>query len=94
VFSYDHRLQCLRSYGERKSGFTGAETEFMEHYNLSEKVCVNALNNVDYLIKELSFLIENPDEIRAIGRRARQFVEHKHDYKKNCCKYLDTWEQD
>jgi hypothetical protein len=43
----------------------------MEHYNLTEKVCVNALNNVDYLIKELSFLIENPDEIRAIGRRAR-----------------------
>jgi glycosyltransferase involved in cell wall biosynthesis len=94
VFSYDQGYNALEAMAKGKVVFTGAETEFMEHYNLSEKVCVNALNNVDYLIKELSFLIENPDEIRAIGRRARQFVEHKHDYKKIAAQYLDTWEQD
>ena len=72
---------------------TGAENEFYKQYNLTEKVAVNALPNVDYLVQELSYLIENPDEIIAIGKRARTFVEKEHDYLKIAQKYLDIWDK-
>ena len=71
--------------------FTGAEKEFTAHYNLTERVCINALPDVDYLVNELSFLIENPNEIIAIGKRARAFIEKEHDYIKIANQYVKTW---
>jgi hypothetical protein len=46
---------------------------------------------VDYLVAELSGLIENPTQITAIGARARAFVEKEHDYIESAKKYLNTW---
>ena len=71
--------------------FTGAETVFTEHYNLSEKVAINALPDVDYLVNELSHLIENPQEIVAIGNQARIFIEREHHYVNIANKYLEFW---
>jgi hypothetical protein len=39
-------------------------------------------------------LIENPEEIIAIGKRARAFVEKEHDYIKIANQYLETWNKD
>jgi glycosyltransferase involved in cell wall biosynthesis len=75
----------------KPSGFTGAEIEFEKYYNLTEKVAINALPDVDSLVKDLTHLIENPSEISAIGRRARTFIEEHHNYK-NCAEdYLSKW---
>jgi hypothetical protein len=63
----------------------------MSHYNLSENVAINALPDVDYLVNQLSFLIENPNEIIAIGKRARSFIEKEHDYVKVAHQYLKKW---
>jgi hypothetical protein len=41
---------------------------------------------------KLSFLIENPKEIIAIGKRARTFIEKEHHYIKIAEKYLKVWE--
>jgi len=71
--------------------FTGAEKEFDIHYNLTEKVAINALPDVDSLVFKLVYLIENPNEIKAIGKRARQFVEKEHDYIKIAEKYIKAW---
>lgn len=91
VYGYDQGYNALEAMAKGKVVFTGAETEFTEHYNLTERVCVNALPDVDSLVQELSFLIENPDEITAIGKRARAFIEKEHDYIKIAQKYLDHW---
>lgn len=91
VYGYDQGYNALEAMAKGKVVFTGAESEFTEHYNLTERVCVNALPDVDYLVNELSFLIENPDEITAIGKRARAFIEKEHHYIKIAQKYLDTW---
>lgn len=72
--------------------FTGAEHEFYSHYNLTEKVAINAILNVDYLVQQLSFLLDNPHEIIAIAKRARAFVEKEHDYLKIAEKYLEAWQ--
>lgn len=91
VFSYDQGYNALEAMARGKVVFTGAETEFVEYYKLAESVCINALPDIDYLVNQLSRLIENPEEIMAIGKRARAFVEKEHDYVAIAKRYLETW---
>lgn len=92
IYSYDQGYNALEAMAKGKVVFTGAENEFYKEYNLTEKVAVNALPDVDYLVNELSFLIENPNELIAIGKRARSFVEKEHHYIKIAEKYLEVWQ--
>jgi spore maturation protein CgeB len=74
--------------------FTGAETEFLKHYNLKEEeVAINALPDVDYLVEKLSYLIENPSEIERISKNAVQFINKEHHYVNQAQKYLTLWFQ-
>ena len=91
VYAYDQGYNALEAMAKGKVVFTGAESEFMEHYNLTERVAVNALPNVASLETELSFLIENPHEITAISKRARAFVEKEHDYVQVAERYMEKW---
>ncbi len=92
VFACDQGYHALEAMAKGKVVFTGAESAFMEHYKLSERVAVNAIPNVDSLVEEISFLIENPAEIIAMGKRARDFIEKEHHYVKIAKRYLDVWE--
>ncbi|WP_166919396.1 glycosyltransferase [Flavobacterium poyangense] len=91
AFTYDQGYNALEAMAKSKVVFTGAETEFTAYYKITERVCINAIPDVDYLVNELSFLIENPQEIIAIGKRARAFIEEEHDYVKIAQQYLDVW---
>jgi glycosyltransferase involved in cell wall biosynthesis len=91
TYANDQGYNALEAMAKGKVVFTGAEKEFTEHYNLTERVCINAIPDIDYLVNELSFLIENPNEIIAIGKRARAFIEKEHDYIKIANQYLETW---
>jgi glycosyltransferase involved in cell wall biosynthesis len=91
AYSYDQGYNALEAMAKGKVVFTGAEQEFVDYYKIREKVCVNAKPDVDYLVQALSFLIENPNEIIEIGKRARTFVEKEHDYIKIADKYLEVW---
>lgn len=93
VYAYDQGYNALEAMAKGKVVFTGAENEFTKHYNLTERVAVNALPDVESLVNELSFLIENPDEIIAIGKRARTFIEKEHHYIKIAEKYLEVWKK-
>ncbi|SEA02145.1 Glycosyl transferases group 1 [Flavobacterium gillisiae] len=91
TYACDQGYNALEAMAKGKVVFTGAEHLFMEHYKLTEKVAVNAIADVDYLVNELSLLIENPNEIIAIGKRARAFIKKEHDYIKIAERYLETW---
>jgi glycosyltransferase involved in cell wall biosynthesis len=91
AYANDQGYNALEAMAKGKVVFTGAEKEFSEYYNLIDRVCINALPDVDNLVNELSFLIENPNEIIAIGKRARTFIEKEHDYIKIAEQYLETW---
>jgi len=91
IYGFDQGYNALEAMAKGKVVFTGAEREFMEHYNLKERVCVNALPDVDSLVKELSNLIENPIELIAMGKRARAFIEKEHNYVEVAGKYLNAW---
>ncbi|WP_281309800.1 glycosyltransferase [Flavobacterium flavigenum] len=92
VYGYDQGYNALEAMAKGKVVFTGAETEFMNYYKLTDRVCINAIPDVDHLVKELSFLIENPAELIAIGKRARIFIETEHEYIKITQKYIQMWE--
>ena len=91
VYGFDQGYNALEAMAKGKVVFTGAETEFNEYYNLPERVAVNALPDVDYLVNEMSFLIENPSEIIEMSKRARAFIEKEHDYVKIAGEYLNCW---
>ncbi|MBP6183227.1 glycosyltransferase [Flavobacterium sp.] len=91
VYAYDQGYNALEAMAKGKVVFTGAEKEFTEQYNLTDRVAVNALPDVDSLVNELSFLIENPAELITIGKRARAFIEKEHNYIKIAEKYLEVW---
>uniref|UniRef100_UPI003743E456 glycosyltransferase n=1 Tax=Flavobacterium crocinum TaxID=2183896 RepID=UPI003743E456 len=91
IYGYDQGYNALESMAKGKVVFTNAENEFMSHYNLSQKICINAIPDVDYLVNELSFLIENPTAIVAIGKSARAFIEREHHYIKIAQQYMEKW---
>ncbi|RTY97650.1 glycosyltransferase family 1 protein [Flavobacterium sp. RSP49] len=93
VYAYDQGYNALEAMAKGKVVFTGAESEFMAHYQLIEIVAINALPEVNEIVKALSFLIENPKEITTIGKRARTFVEKEHDYIKIADHYLRVWNE-
>lgn len=92
TFSYDQGYNALEAMAKGKVVFTGAEKEFLEHYGLEEdEVAINSLPDINYLVEKLSYLIENPQEIIAIGTRAKAFIEKEHDYIKIAEKYIQVW---
>ncbi len=93
VYGFDQGYNALEAMAKGKVVFTGAEKEFVDHYHLTEKVAINALPDVDYLVNELSHLIENPIEIKKIGVAARQFIEKEHDYIKIAKQYLAHYQK-
>ena len=91
LYGHDQGSNGLEAMAKGKVVFTNASELFEKHYNLTEKVAINGLPDVDYMVNELSFLIENPAEIKAIGKRARTFIEKEHDYVAIAKKYLNVW---
>jgi len=93
VYAYDQGYNALEAMAKGKVVFTGAEKEFLKHYQLQEdEVCINALPDVDAVVEKLSWLIKNPEEISRIGKNAREFIEREHHYVKVAEKYLNTWD--
>ncbi len=91
VFAYDQGYNALEAMAKGKVVFTGAEKEFITHYNLTETVAINALPDVDYLVRQLSYLIENPMEIGKISDNARQFIIREHAQELITSEYLEKW---
>lgn len=92
VYAYDQGYNALEAMAKGKVVFTGAETEFLQHYNLQEnEVCINALPDENDIVAKLSLLIENPKKINEISKNTRSFIVKEHNYKVIAEKYLTTW---
>ncbi len=91
MHGHDQGYNALEAMAKGKVVFTNASELFKKQYNLSEKIAIHAVPDVDYLVTELSFLIENPEELKAMGKRARAFIEKEHDYVKIGERYLAKW---
>ncbi|MEP2937008.1 MAG: glycosyltransferase [Gilvibacter sp.] len=92
VYSYDQGFNALEAMAKGKVVFTGAETEFLDRYDLKDKtVAINTTPEVAKIVENLVWLVENPQEIARIGKGARAFVLAEHDAVTSAQKYLDLW---
>ena len=92
IYSYDQGYNALEAMALGKVVFTGGEKIFLKHYKISEdEVVINTLPDINYLVKKMSYLLNNPNEIKRIGRNAKKFVIKYHDSEKISGKYLQKW---
>ena len=92
IYAYDQGYNALEAMAKGKVVFTGAESEWLNHYNLKEDtVAINALPDALHIAKKLEWLIENPNKIIEISKNARQFIEKHHNYVSCAEHYLNTW---
>ena len=92
IYSFDQGYNALEAMAKGKVVFSGAEQEWLDYYRLeADTVVINALPDVDYLVKKLSWLIENPEKIMEISKNARAFVEREHNYKAIAQHYIEIW---
>ena len=92
VYAYDQGYNALEAMALGKIVFTGAEKEWVEFYNIKEdSIAINALPDISKIVEKLSWLIENPMQLKSISKNARKFIEEHHDYKNIANKYLKTW---
>ena len=92
VYAYDQGYNALEAMAQGKVVFTGAESQWLKHYNLEENsVAINALPNHYEIFDNLEWLILNPEKIIEISRNARNFIEREHNYIKSAQQYLNLW---
>lgn len=79
VLSYDQGYNALEAMAQGKLVFAGAGNEFLKHYNLDKAPLIDARPDVDYLVNQLSSLIEQPSRILQLGKEARTFIKKHHE---------------
>ena len=89
--AYDQGYNALEAMAQGKVVFSGFSDRFKSHYNISKTIGIHTTPSVEAIVKNLSWLIENPKEILEIGKNARAYIEAHHDYKKVAQTYVDTW---
>jgi glycosyltransferase involved in cell wall biosynthesis len=95
IYAYDQGYNALEAMAKGKVVFTGAEQEWLNHYNIeADTVAINALPDAKSIAEKLEWLIENPKKLNDISNNARNFIETHHNYV-NCANlYLKTWAKD
>lgn len=93
VYAFDQGYNALEAMAKGKVVFTGASSEFEKQFQLAKKVAFDAIPNAEKIAEDLSYLIENPNEIIALGKRARKFIEQEHDCVLIAEKYLHSWKK-
>jgi hypothetical protein len=92
VYAFDQGYNALEAMAQGKVVFTGAETEFLNFYQLQEdEVAINALPDIDYLIEKLNFLIHHPEMIATIGKNAAAFIKKNHEFTQIAQQYIRAW---
>ena len=89
--AYDQGYNSLEAMAQGKVVFSGFSDEFKSHYNITKKIGIHTTPDVKAIVKNLSWLIENPSEILEISKNARAYIETYHDYEKVAKTYVDTW---
>jgi len=93
VYSHDQGYNALEAMAKGKVVFTGAGKHFMEHYNLSETVAIDATPNPVQIANELEQLILDKTRLLQIGKNAHAFVNKHHQHVHIAERYIDIWKK-
>jgi len=93
VLCYDQGYNALEAMLQGKVVLSGASEIYLNAHNLESVPLIDARPDVDYLVDELSKLIENPQTILEIGRAARNHVLQHHDSVMIAGRYLEHYNE-
>ena len=89
--AYDQGYNALEAMAQGKVVFSGFSDGFKSHYMITQKIGIHTTPNVEEIVTNLSWLIENPKEILEISKNAHEYIRTYHDYEKVAQTYLDSW---
>lgn len=69
----------------------GASRNSLKEFGLESSPVVHVEPNVDQIVKQLEYILENRSKIPQWGEESRHFVEEFHDAKRIASMYLDVW---
>lgn len=69
----------------------GASHNSLKEFGLESSPVVHVMPNVDQIVKQLEYVLENRARITQWGEESRRFVEEFHDAKRIASMYLDVW---
>lgn len=71
----------------------GASRNSMKEFGLEKCPVLHIKPDVQQIVNQIEYLIENEDRIEEFGYKSRKFVEEFHDCKKIAQMYLDVWKK-
>lgn len=81
VLCYDQGYNALEAMAQGKVVFAGGSDVYLKAHGLTEIPVIDAQPDVNYLVAQLTAIIDNPQTILEIGAQARQHVLSYHNYK-------------
>ena len=69
----------------------GASHNSLKEFGLESSPVVHVMPNVEQIVKQLEYVLENRARIPQWGEESRRFVEEFHDAKRIASMYLDVW---
>ena len=69
----------------------GASSDSLKEFGLKESPVLHIQPDVNQIVSQLEYILENRKNITQWGYDSRKFVEDFHDAKKIAQMYLDTW---
>jgi hypothetical protein len=91
VYSFDMGYNALEAMAKGKVVFSGWEKETRNQYKLDYVPAINALPDIEYLYKQLEYLILNPHKVEEISNNAKRFIDEYHNYISIAKRYCSTW---
>ena len=90
---YGYGINACISMAQGKVVMSGCRKETMDAFDISEAPIINTMPDVDYLYKQMLYILENRKIITNWGYQSRKYVEELHDYRKVAQKYIEIWNE-
>ena len=87
VLCYDQGYNALEAMAQGKVVFSGGSSIYLKAHDLASVPVMDARPDVEYLVNQLSILIDNPQDILEIGKAARKHILDHHDSLKTARAY-------
>jgi len=89
--SYGYGMNACIAMARGKVVMSGAEGVFLEAAGLDDCPVINIEPDVENIFAKIEYLVNNRELIFELGRRGREFVEKRHNYKEIAKEYLKVW---
>lgn len=72
---------------------SGATQESLQEFGLNESPIIHIEPDVDFIVRQMEYILDNKERITEWGRESRKFVEEFHDAKRIASLYMDVWKE-